>query len=91
MKELVFKKLNLFSKEKDASEDSIPINIECEEILLIFGPSLKFMTNHENSNDEDNLDDHEESREYVDLDTYDSLHYLRVVESRLKHRMLVQK
>ena len=59
--------------------------------MLIFGPSLKFMTNHENSNDEDNQDDNEESREYVDLDSYDSLHYLRVVESRLKHRMLVQK
>ena len=67
------------------------MNLECEEILLIFGPSLKYMTNHDNVNDEDNEDDNEESREYVDLDSYDSLHYLKVVESRLRHRMLVQK
>lgn len=46
------------------------------------------MTNHETINDEDTEDDAEESREYVDSDSYDSMHYLKVVESRLKQRIL---
>jgi hypothetical protein len=49
------------------------------------------MTNHENINMEDNVDDAEESMEVVDLDTYDTFHYLKMIESRLRHRLLKQK
>lgn len=84
---------NLFGEEnvKDDEKDSeTPITIECDEILIILGPSLKYMTNHENINMEDTVDDLEESMEVVDLNSYDSLHYLKVVESRLRHRILRQ-
>jgi len=95
--ELVTKRISpsLFSKSaekrKEKEEEQTPITLECDEVLLILGPSLKYMTNHDYINDEDTEDDEEESREYIDQDSYDSLHYLRVVESRLKHRLAKQQ
>lgn len=84
----------LFGGGKDTSDEDVvdtPVTVEWDEILLILGPSLKYMTNHENTNMEDNIDDAEESMEVVDLDTYDTFHYLKMIESRLRHRLLKQK
>jgi len=84
----------LFGEEPEKSNQEVvdtPVTIECDEILLILGPSLKYMNNHENNTFEDELDDHEESMEDVHMDSYDTLHYLKVIESRLKHRLHKQK
>ena len=87
--ETIFGQSRKKKKTKKKNEET-PITLECDEILIILGPSLKFMTNHEYINDEDTIDDAEESREYIDSDSYDSMHYLRVVEARLKQRILQQ-
>lgn len=78
------------SKDSQDKEEEIPINIECDELLLILGPSLKYMTNHENTTEDSEVDD-DETKVSVDMNSYDALHYLKVVEARLKHRLQTHK
>ena len=68
--ELFTKRLSsLFSsnnrKIKSDKDPETPISIEIEEILLVIGPSLKYMNNHEYNKPEDTIDDLEESMEVV--------------------------